>query len=371
MSIFGGKTVLVNYVVGEKIGEIYAQSRIQRMICTQLKNRVDFNIIHYPGLKYSLFPLIPKHLLYPIIVKKKMKTGIVHIASQDQAHVLNYINSRKSIVTVLDIYPVYVLENVRKEYGVLNYMLHSIGVPQWVKGLKKARRIIAISNFTKRELVEKFGHSPEKIDVIYLGVDRSKYRPLRSFEKPDCFRGGKTILYAGTEDFRKNVGTLVKAFHKLKKKLPNVKMVKIGRPRSKAGRKKLLSLISELNLKDDVVFIEYVPEEDLPLYYNSADLFVFPSLYEGFGLPPLEAMACGTPIVSSNASSLPEVVGEAGIMVDPLNVDAFTNAMYKILTNDGLRGDLIKKGLERAELFSWEKTADGVFNVYREVSGER
>jgi glycosyltransferase involved in cell wall biosynthesis len=363
--------MLVNYVAGEKVGEIYAQSRIQQMIYARLKNRVDFNIICYRGLKYPLFSLMLKHLMYPNTVRKKMREGIVHIASQDQAHVLNYIDKKRSVVSALDIFPLYVLKSVRKEYGGLNYLLHSIDVPQWLKGLRNAKRVIAISKFTKRELVEKLGHPPKKIDVVYLGVDSSEYRPLRSFKKPSCFGEGKTILCVGTEDFRKNVGTLVKAFYKLKKKLPTVKIIKVGRPRSKRGRKKLLNLIGELNLKKDVAFVEYVPEEDLPLFYNSADLLAFPSIYEGFGLPPLEAMACGLPVITSNASSLPEVVGDACIMKDPNDVDGFANAMYEVLTNDGLKKDLIKRGLKRAKLFSWGKTAEKTLKVYEEVYGER
>jgi glycosyltransferase involved in cell wall biosynthesis len=230
---------------------------------------------------------------------------------------------------------------------------------------------MAISKFTKRELIEKLGHLPEKIDVVYLGVDQSKYRRLRSFKKPSCFGEGKTILYVGTEDFRKNVETLVMAFYKLKKKIPAVKMIKVGRSKSRRGRKKLLNLIDELNLKKDVKFVEYVPERNMPIFYNSADLFVFPSIYEGFGLPPLEAMACGLPVVTSNAASLPEVVGDAGIMRNPRDVDGFANAMYEILTDDGLREELIKKSLRRAKLFTWEKTAAETLRIYKEVYNER
>jgi glycosyltransferase involved in cell wall biosynthesis len=362
--------MLVNLVVGEKIGEIYAQTRIQQMIHAQLKNKVDFNMISYHGLKYSLLSLITKHLLYPHIVRKKMKEGIVHVISQDQAHVLSYVDPKRSVVTALDIFPLYVLRRVRQEYGKLNYLLHIIDVPLWLKGLKRAGKIIAISKFTKKELVKGLGYPTEKIEVVYLGVDRRKYRPLHSFKKPTCFEDGKTILYVGTEEFRKNVPTLVKALHKLKKKIPTMKMVKVGRARSRLGRKKLLNLISELNLKKDVKFIEYVSEKDMPLFYNSADLFVFPSIYEGFGLPPLEAMACGLPVVTSNTSSLPEVVGDAGIMKDPNDVEGLANAMYEVLTDNGLREDLIKKGLKRAKIFSWEKTAKKISRIYKEISLE-
>lgn len=121
------------------------------------------------------------------------------------------------------------------------------------------------------------------------------------------------------------------------------------------------------NLQNDVIFTGYISDGDLPALYNAADLFVYPSLYEGFGLPPLEAMACGCPVITSNTSSLHEVVGDAGIMVDPYDVDRLADAMHKVLSNDGLREDMIKKGLERAEMFSWEKTARETLKVYEEV----
>lgn len=125
------------------------------------------------------------------------------------------------------------------------------------------------------------------------------------------------------------------------------------------------------NLQNDVIFTGYVLDGDLPALYNAADLFVYPSLYEDFGLPPLEAIACGTPVITSNTSSLPEVVGDAGIMVDPHDVDRLADAMYKVLTNDGLREDMIKKGLERAKMFGWEKCARETLEVYEEVYNGR
>ncbi|MEA3458002.1 MAG: glycosyltransferase family 1 protein, partial [Candidatus Thermoplasmatota archaeon] len=135
--------------------------------------------------------------------------------------------------------------------------------------------------------------------------------------------------------------------------------------------KEIFETINKLNLQNDVVFTGYVSDEDLPALYNAADLFVYPSIYEGFGLPPLEAMACGTPVITSNTSSLPEVVGDAGIMVDPPDVDRLADAMHEVLTNEGLRANMIKKGLGRAEMFSWEKCARETLEVYEEVYGER
>jgi len=178
----------------------------------------------------------------------------------------------------------------------------------------------------------------------------------------------KVILYVGAEQPRKNLDTLIKAFYKLKKKMPETRLIKIGPPYWKGARKKLLDLILSLNLQKDVIFINFVPEEDLPIFYNIADLFVLPSYYEGFGQPPLEAMACGCPIITTNKSSIPEVVGDAAIKLDnPFDVKLLSKTMEEVLTNEGLRKDMIKEGLKQAKTFSWEKYADDVYEIYKEV----
>jgi glycosyltransferase involved in cell wall biosynthesis len=158
----------------------------------------------------------------------------------------------------------------------------------------------------------------------------------------------------------------IKAFYELKKKIPDVKMIQIG-----ADKGIFENLIQQLQLQKDMEFQGIITEKKLREFYNLADVFVFPSFYEGFGLPPLEAMACGCPVITSNAASLPEVVDNAGIMVDPLNIDGLAEAIYNVLTNDGLREDMIKKGLERAKMFTWERTARETYKVYEEVWNEK
>jgi glycosyltransferase involved in cell wall biosynthesis len=129
--------------------------------------------------------------------------------------------------------------------------------------------------------------------------------------------------------------------------------------------------VAQLGLQEQVTFTGYVPDEDLPALYNAAELFVFPSLYEGFGLPVLEAMACGAPVVTSNTSSLPEVAGDAAILVDPYDVNAIAQAMRQVLEDPALAEALRQKGLERAKLFTWEKTARQTIAVYEKVLGEK
>lgn len=238
--------------------------------------------------------------------------------------------------------------------------------------LKTADRIIAVSNSTKRDLINYFNIPEEKIKVILEAADE-KFKLLNKEEinevKQKYNLNFPFILYVGTLEARKNIPTLIKAFYKIKKKNIEHKLVIAGKKGWKY--KEIFETIDKLDLQNDVVFTGYVSDEDLPALYNAADLFVYPSIYEGFGLPPLEAMACGTPVITSNTSSLPEVVGDAGIMVDPCDVDGLTQTMCDVLTNDGLREDMIKKGLERAKMFTWEKCARETLKVYEEVYNER
>ena len=198
-------------------------------------------------------------------------------------------------------------------------------------------------------------------------VDHDLYKERRDktvLSQINLPQDDKYVLYVGSETPRQNLIFLLKAFNKLKKKLPNVKLLKIGDPQSYGARKQLIYSINEMGLQNDVIFIGYVSEEELPKWYNASDLLVYPCLYAGFGLPPLEAMACGTPVITSNTSSLPEVIDDAGTMVDPNNVTNMASKMYEILNNPDLRGDLIKKGLKRAQFFTWDKAANETYEVY-------
>ncbi len=236
------------------------------------------------------------------------------------------------------------------------------------KGIKKAKRIIAISQATKRDLMHYLGIPDEQISVVYLGVDHKLFRPVshRIYDNP-------YVLFIGSEHPRKNFAGLLKAFSQLKgePRFKDLKLVKVG----KAGgsevdfRGQTMEVINTLDLVGDVIFADFVPEAELPAYYSGAEVFVLPSLYEGFGFPPLEAMACGCPVITSNTASLPEVVGEAGIMVNPYDTDSLVKAMRRVLTDSELRDDMVRKGLEQAKRFSWEKAARQTQEVYEKVEG--
>jgi glycosyltransferase involved in cell wall biosynthesis len=228
----------------------------------------------------------------------------------------------------------------------------------------KARRIITISESTKRDTVRLLGVSSEKVDVIYCGVDKAfcplPERKVASFRQK---RGlpERIILFVGTIEPRKNVARLVEAYSRLKD--GQVKLV-IGGARGWLYEE-IFARVEELELTGDVLFPGYIPSNELPLWYNAAELFVYPSLYEGFGLPPLEAMACGTPVITSNVSSLPEVVGEAGLTVDPMDSERLAETMNQVLSDEVLRQSMRERGLARAGCFSWAKAARETVGVYQ------
>ncbi|GAB6137374.1 glycosyltransferase family 4 protein [Halanaerobaculum tunisiense] len=233
----------------------------------------------------------------------------------------------------------------------------------------RADKIITVSQNTKQDLINEFNFNSDKIKVIYNGIDDS-YKPIRNgldTIKEKYKTGDKYILYVGNIKPHKNIPRLLKALSKVKND-NNMKLVIVGK-RDKAYDQ-VFKVIDRYELEDNVIFTGFVPDNDLLLLYNAATLFVYPSLYEGFGLPPLEAMACGTPVITSNISSLPEVVGEAAITVDPYSIDDLATAINNVLSDSNLQEELSRKGLERVRQFSWRKTAQETFKVYQEVLKE-
>ena len=233
--------------------------------------------------------------------------------------------------------------------------------------IRKAKIIIADSYATKEDIIEYFGIREEKIRVIHLGVE-SRFRPINNVED---FRlknnlPSKMILNVGTLEPRKNVVSLIKAFRKLREMgFEDVKLVIAG---NKGWLyQEIFKEVGQSGLKQEILFLGVVRDKDLPLLYNCADIFVYPSLYEGFGLPPLEAMACGVPVITSNTSSLPEVIGDAGIMVDPTDINSLCESMYILLKDKELWNRMRNMGLERSKLFSWDNTAEKILKVYDEV----
>lgn len=226
--------------------------------------------------------------------------------------------------------------------------------------LKTATKIIAVSKATKQDLVKKIGIEEGKIEVIYEGYDKGLFKPKFDIEinslKP-------YYLFVGTVQPRKNLKRVIKAFAAFHLQ-GGLKLVIVGQKGWMSDE--IYKLPKKLGIEDKVKFLGYVPDEKLPVLYSGAEAFLFPSLFEGFGLPILEAQACGTPVITSNTSSMPEVIGDGAILVDPYSVDDIVDGMRKIEDRE-LRMEKIKKGFENVKRFSWEKCARETLDVLTSI----
>ncbi len=233
---------------------------------------------------------------------------------------------------------------------------------------RRARRVIAISEWTKRDIVQHFGVPAERIDVTPLGVNHDHFKPalpdaIAAFKQQQNI-GEKAIFYLGSVEPRKNLTRLIEAFAMLHMQQPalNAQMFIGGNLAWKYDE--VLASIAQRGLSERIKLIGRVRDDDLPRWYSACAVMAYPSLYEGFGLPPLEAMACGAPVVTSNATSLPEVVGDAGLMVRPTDAPALADALQRVLCDAGLRADMCRKSLRRAAQFTWQRTAELTYACY-------
>jgi glycosyltransferase involved in cell wall biosynthesis len=234
--------------------------------------------------------------------------------------------------------------------------------------VRRADVVLADSESTRQDVIELLGVDPARVEVVYAGVE-PRFQRVRDAQTLQAVRSryqlpAHFILGVGTLQPRKNFERLIEGFSHARDAVPAETHLVI------AGGvgwlyESIYRRIEELGLQKAVHLPGYVTDEDLPALYSLADVFAFPSLYEGFGLPPLEAMACGTPVVCSNASSLPEVVGRAALTVDPLDVDALTDALRRALSDEPLRAELTQMGLTRARRFTWKQAASTLLDVYR------
>jgi glycosyltransferase involved in cell wall biosynthesis len=230
--------------------------------------------------------------------------------------------------------------------------------------------VLTVSESSKRDILRFVDIKPDKIDVIYNAYDprfavepheEDISRVRERYQLQDEF-----VLYAGNVKPHKNLERLIEAFHLVRRRgLDDLRLVLIGDEISRYAA--LRRAVHRHQLHKYVRFLGYLPEDTLAVMYRLAGVFVFPSLYEGFGLPPLEAMASGTPVVTSNVSSLPEVAGDAAVLVDPYDPNAIANGIYQVLTDSQLRRDLRARGAARARQFSWEQSVRRVREIYGEV----
>ncbi len=242
--------------------------------------------------------------------------------------------------------------------------------------LRGAARILAVSRFTKNEIEKLFGISSERIEVVYNAIDdRFLHGHASAADRQLIVQRYQVtypfLLYAGRISPHKNVVRMIEAFSALKTQLekdgelPDLKLIIIGDDLS--GNPDLRRTVVRSGVHNDVRFLGFVPIEVLRIFYDMAKIFVFPSLYEGFGLPPLEAMAHGTPVVASNVSSLPEVVGNAAVLVNPENVFEIMRALHRVLLDQTLRDRMKERSYQQAAKFSWEKSVRRIIDVYRQI----
>jgi len=269
----------------------------------------------------------------------------------------------RSVITVHDLvflmFPQFLTKDAARYYGQIDH------------AVRHADAVIAVSHATKRDIMQLLGVAEHKIRVIYEAANPI-FRPLHADDLVQRIRGRFGIqkdflLFVSTIEPRKNVPTLLRAFRQLLYNYrPPVKLVLAGERGCLFDE--VFDLTRRLELEDHVLFLGRVTDRELLWLYNAARALVAPSIYEGFGLTPLEAMACGTPVIVSNVSSMPEIVADAGLTVDPTDVEELTVAMWRILDDSALRDTLAKKGLKRAALFSWDKAARETLALYKSVA---
>ncbi|MGQ9584813.1 MAG: glycosyltransferase family 4 protein [Anaerolineae bacterium] len=306
--------------------------------------------------------LAARAALYPIRARRQ-QGEVNHVVDHSYGHLVHFLEARRTVVTVHDLAPL-ALQDVGGRWRVASRLW------TWaLAGVLKAARVIADSEFTRRELLRLTDYEPRRAVVVPAGVGQ-EFRPIpdKAFLAQVRARyhlsEGPILLHVGHGAPRKNLHGLLEAMALLPRYgLSGVQLVQVGAAFGSAEQ----TLISRLGLARRVHPLGFVPGGDLPALYNLADGLAFPSLYEGFGLPVLEAMACGTPVVCSNLASLPEVAGEAALSVDPRQVEALAEALARVLTDEPLRAELREAGLRRAAQFTWARTAAAMANVYREV----
>ncbi len=309
-------------------------------------------------IKGISFPVLNHVLNNALVFPGKIPAGFdaYHASNQYLSHLV--AGKSKSIVSCMDT----ISKRLGADYNpIVGFFWNSS-----MKQMKNAKKIIAISHFTKREITKQFGIPKEKIEVIHLGFDSSNFLPQN---KKSARRGlgieegASVVLNVGSEEKRKNIPTLLRAFSKIAEKEPEALLVRVGEQRQETIR-----LIKELGIEKKVKYFNSLPVEKLSLTYNAADVFCYCSYYEGFGLPVLEAMACGTPVVAAAAASVPEIVEKAGVLVkNPLDAEAFAAETANLLENFGERKKLERKGFVQARKFGWKKNAEETRKVYESV----
>jgi len=316
----------------------------------------NFRIEYAPGNRFLRLPW--EQTVLPLRLKKERID-----AYHGPTFVAPLLKTCRQAVSILDM----TFHLTPERHSLLKRAYFRFMIPQMAR---RCEKVIAISESTKRDLVSLLEIQAEKICVTHLGVDK-RFRPATEEQELARVRRkynlpSKYILYVGVIEPRKNLETLVDAYQadSFHGEFDLVLAGSLG-----WGFTRLLEKIANSHVRNRIQMPGYVADADLPALFNMAAVFVYPSVYEGFGLPVLEAMACGTPVITSQVSSLPEVAGDAAILVDPSDPKAFASALQNVLGDDHLRKSLSERGIQRARLFTWEKTAQKTLEVYRGILG--
>jgi glycosyltransferase involved in cell wall biosynthesis len=311
-------------------------------------------VFKFPQFKLGKF-LFP-NLVLPM--KLKGAVDLVHFPNPYGS----FMPARKykTVVTIHDISPL-LFPRTQTRMNVFHhkYLLPAI--------IKQTDLILTVSESSRRDIINYYSVPERKVVAVHNGVD-ARFKPNKNTEALSFKRElpSRYILFVGTLDKRKNFETLIGAFKLIKDRKLSHKLVISG---AKGWMDvQVDALIARLGLQKEILFV-HASDDELPILYSLADLFVLPSFYEGFGLPVVEAMACGTPVVAANTAALPEIIGEAGLLANPYSPEDFSQAMLKVLTDDGLRNQLVQKGLVRAQNFTWEKCARETLNAYLSILG--
>lgn len=305
------------------------------------------------------FLLIFLEQFYIPYLALRYKIDIMH----SMHHSFPLLAITKKVVVVHDViflkHPGYHLPSRKYYFGLFDFLASVF-----------ADRIITDSKASLTDFLELFPYASKKSSVIYLGKS-NLFRPDLDSAKVENIKnkyktGNQYLLFIGTLEPRKNIKNLILAFHKVSQEIADYKLVITGR--KGWHYEKILLLPEQLNLKEKVIFTDYIDEEDKPFLIAGAKIFIYPSLYEGFGIPVLEALACGVPTITSNISSLPEVAGDAALLVEPSSVEELYLGIKKLLNDKVLYAQLKQKAIQQAKKFDWEKTARQTLNVYNSLS---
>ena len=266
-----------------------------------------------------------------------------------------------TIVSVMDLSYLHFPETFKKNdlYQLTKWTEYSV---------KKAKKVITISNSSKDDIIKYYKVPKNKVNVVHLGLKPLSMK-VNSKNLSEFGINKKFVLFVGTLQPRKNIERLIEAFSKLPQQLKDYQLVIVG----KKGWlfEPILEAPKKYGVEENVLFLDYVSDNDLPNFYSNAEVFVLPSLYEGFGLPVLEAMRYDCPVITSKVSSLPEAGGDAALYFDPENVDDIRDTIQKVLSSDTVRKDMIEKGKVHYKKFTWQKAADEVLSTIKEVVGEQ